>query len=72
MAYFGLEFSENTFLRAYRNYSGIERMTCILTAALNYDFEHYNFDTHVHVVLATHIKGQLEYFWFDGSIKRHI
>ena len=46
-------------------------MTCILTAALNYDFEHYNFDTHVHVVLATHIKGQLEYFWFDGSIKRH-
>ena len=71
MAYFGMEFSENTFLQAYRDYSKIDRMTCILTAALNYDFENFNFGSHMHVVLATHSEGHLEYYWFDGSLKRH-
>ena len=71
MLYFGMEFSDNTFLQAYRDYSIIDRMTCILTAALNYDFDHFNFGTHTHVVLVTHSEGHLEYHWFDGSLNRH-
>lgn len=50
MNYYNYEFTENSFLQEYKNYSAIEKLTCILTLALNDDLFTLNFGVHTHAI----------------------